>query len=142
MQTLKLKFFLGVVIFGIIAGCAPDDSSYYDISPSIPHFTLVNIDSAQITQDDLEKGKQTLIIFFSPDCSHCGQLTHTMLNNIDKLQDTEILMTTYQPLDDMIAFYRKYELVKYANIKLGRDTKYFFIPFYKITRIPFIAFYG
>jgi hypothetical protein len=52
-----------------------------------------------------------------------------MLAEVDKLKNTEIVVLRER---DMTAFYEKYQIAKYPNIKMGRDTKFFFVPFYRI----------
>ena len=81
-------------------------------------------------------------MFFSPGCDHCRHQTDSMLANMDKFRDVEILMTTYQPFDEMKSFYKEYKLANYPNIMMGRDIKYFFPPFYKITNLPFMILFN
>ncbi|GAC1384515.1 MAG: hypothetical protein NVSMB45_12560 [Ginsengibacter sp.] len=33
-------------------------------------------------------------------------------------------------------FYKKYKIVKYSNITIGKDTKYFFFKFFKLKMAP------
>ncbi len=110
--------------------------------PTIPPFTLQGIDSStSITKASLSERKQTLIMYFSPDCDHCQHQTEDMLKNMDQLKDVQIIMATYQPFAEMTAFYEKYQIASYPQIKVGRDTKFFFVPFYKIRELPFMALY-
>jgi hypothetical protein len=50
-------------------------------------------------------------------------------------------MVTYQPFEEMAAFYKAQKIEDYPNIKLGRDTKFFLPPFFKIKSLPFQALY-
>jgi hypothetical protein len=50
-------------------------------------------------------------------------------------------MATYQPIEEVADFNKKYQLSKHPNIYTGRDTKYFFPPFYQIHNFPYLAFY-
>ena len=110
--------------------------------PTIPPFTLIGIDSAKFTRDKLAKHKKTMIMIFSPGCDHCRHQTDSMLANMDQLRDVQILMSTYQPFEDMTAFYKDYNLAKYSNIITGRDFQYFLIPFYKVANLPFLVLYN
>ena len=108
----------------------------------IPAFDLLKVDSAShFTKADILPKHKTLIMFFSPDCSHCQHQTEEMIAGIDSLKDVQIVMVTYQPFETMVAFNQKYELEKYSNIKLGRDINYFFPPFYKMKSLPHLALY-
>jgi thioredoxin-related protein len=59
----------------------------------------------------------------------------------DKFKDIEIVMATYQPFEEMKAFNAHYRIFEHANIKLGRDEKFFLAPFYKIRNLPYLALY-
>lgn len=109
--------------------------------PNIPPFTLQALDSSNLTRESLAGNRKTMIMYFSPDCDHCQHQTEAMLKKIELLKGVQIVMTTYQPFEDLAGFYEKYHLVNYPQIKLGRDTKFFFVPYYKIQEMPFMALY-
>jgi len=112
-------------------------------NPGIPSFDLLKTDSSNhLTKADINAKRKTIIMFFSPECTHCQHQTEDMLAAIDSLKDIQIIMATYQPFEEMVAFNKKYNLEKYSNIKLGRDTKYFFPPFYQMKSLPHLALYN
>lgn len=114
----------------------------YKRFPTLPLFTLLGIDSSTIiTRDDLPKHRRTLIMYFSPDCDHCQHQTEDMLKKIEQLKKINIVMATWQPFEDMVAFYKRYNIGSYPNIVIGRDTKYFFAPFYQLRNLPYLALY-
>src|SRR5438552_17692370 len=86
----------------------------YKRFPGIPPFDLLQLDSSShLTKDKLEKKRNTLIMFFSPDCPHCQHQTEAILSAMDSLKDVQIVMATYQPFNEMTDFYTKYQLAKY-----------------------------
>jgi thioredoxin-related protein len=110
--------------------------------PTLPPFKILKVDSSTwYTKDDLKKNRRTMIIFFSPECDHCKHQTQDILAEIDKFKDIEIVMTTFHPFAEMKEFYNYYRLQDHPNIKMGRDEKYFFQPFYDFHNLPFIALY-
>jgi thiol-disulfide isomerase/thioredoxin len=110
--------------------------------PSIPAFKILKVDSSSyFTKDDLRKGHLTMIMFFSPSCEHCKHQTQDMLAEFDKFKNIEIVMATYQPFEEMKEFYSYFRIADHPNIKLGRDEKYFFPPYYRMQSLPFIALY-
>jgi thioredoxin-related protein len=112
-------------------------------SPGIPEFDLLKTDSnSHVTRESIKAKHRTMIMFFSPECTHCQHQTEDMLAAIDSLKDIQIVMATYQPFEEMVAFNQKYNIEKYSNIKLGRDTKYFFPPFYRMKSLPHLALYN
>jgi thiol-disulfide isomerase/thioredoxin len=110
--------------------------------PTIPQFTVYKApDSTAFTRDELEKKKPVVFMIFSPDCEHCQHETETLLANIDKLKNTQIVMITYLPYPEMIEFYKKYKIADYPQITMARDTKFFFPVFFKVRNLPSIFVY-
>ena len=83
-----------------------------------------------------------LLMYFSPDCDHCKKQVEEMLKRMDELKDVQIVMATYQPMDHLAFFEKKYQLSKYKNILSGRDTKYILPPFFKMRNMPYLALYN
>ena len=133
-----------VLIFSSVYYCQaqtdPTEAAYIRF-PTIPPFTLLDIDSTNFTRDNLAKNKATLIMFFSPDCPHCQHQTTDLLADMDKLKNVQIIMATYQPMEELKLFNEQYKLFNYNNIKIGRDTKFFFPPFYRMKNLPYLALY-
>jgi thioredoxin-related protein len=119
----------------------PDQAPYLRF-PTIPPFHLLKLDSATyLTKDDIRKHRQTMIMFFSPDCDHCKHETESILANFKKFKDIEIVMATYQPFNELKEFNEHYRIFEHPNIKMGRDEKFFLAPFYKIRNLPYLALY-
>jgi thioredoxin-related protein len=138
---------VGIIVLLLFFCCAKilaqDESSPdYLRNPKLPEFALLKIDSATLTKESLLKDKQVLIILFSPQCGHCRLLTDSIVASIDFFKNIEILMTSFNPMDEMAAFYNEFHLSRYPNIKFGRDIKYFFTPFFDAEGYPFLALYN
>lgn len=110
--------------------------------PTIPEFTVYKApDSTAFTRDDLHKKKSTVFIIFSPDCEHCQRETELITKNIASFKNTQIVMVTYLPYEEMIGFYKKYQIANYPQIVMARDTKFFFPVFFKVKNLPSIFVY-
>ncbi|MEO6290576.1 MAG: redoxin domain-containing protein [Ginsengibacter sp.] len=121
---------------------ASNDDPVYLRFPVIPKFTVYKApDSTAFTREDLKKRKPVVFVVFSPDCEHCQHETEEMLANIKKFKNTQIIMVTYLPYEEMIAFYKNYKIADYPQIIMARDTKYFFPVFYKVRNLPSIFVY-
>lgn len=138
---MRLPTVLLALLFSAQAFSQADTSAPFRRFPVIPPFDLLRIDSSHLTKEDIAKKQKTLIMFFSPDCPHCQHQTEEMIAGMDSLQDVQIVMATYQPFEEMVGFYQKYEVAKYPNIKMGRDTKFFLPPYYRMKNLPFLALY-
>jgi len=144
-NTMRYSMVL-LALFLAFGAKAQNDSlaPAYKRFPTIPPFDLLQKDSTHLTKDKLQKKRNTLIMYFSPDCSHCQHQTEEILSAMasDTLKDVQIIMATYLPFEDMIAFYKKYQIAQYPNIKMGRDEKYFLPPFYRMANLPYLALYN
>ncbi len=50
-------------------------------------------------------------------------------------------MVTYQPFDELLAFYRHYKLANYPQITVARDPNFFFPVFFKVRNLPALYLY-
>jgi thiol-disulfide isomerase/thioredoxin len=115
----------------------------YKRFPNVPPFELLQLDSVTtFKKEDLAKNQPVLIMVFSPDCDHCQHQMQDLLIDIGAFRDVQIVLATPEPFDKMKAFHQKFNLSKYPNIRLGRDTKYVLPPFYRMRNLPFLALYN
>ena len=139
-------FFLSIITLCItqIAFSQADSvkSPIYLRFPFIPQFSLYTApDSTKFTRDNLTKKKPTVFIIFSPDCDHCQNETKALTANISKFKNAQIVMIEYLPYDTMMHFYRDYKIANYPQIVMGRDSKFFFPPFFDVKSLPAIYVY-
>ncbi|MFT3824046.1 MAG: redoxin domain-containing protein [Chitinophagaceae bacterium] len=114
----------------------------YKRFPTVPPIQLLQLDSATtLTKDMLKKHQPLILMFFSPLCDHCKHQMKDMLARMDDLKNYQIVLASYQDMSDIRAFYAEYKLDKYSNIKIGRDTKFSLVPFFKMNVIPYLALY-
>ncbi len=117
-------------------------SAVYLRFPVIPKFTVYKApDSTAFSRENLQKKKPVLFMIFSPDCEHCQHETEALLADIKKFKNTQIVMITYLPYDEMIAFYKNYKIANYPQITMARDTKFFFPVFFKVRNLPSVFLY-
>lgn len=141
MKNRLLLILLAFAVKLASAQTLPPDSPAYKRFPFIPPFTILQIDSTTLTKDNLKR-QPTMIMYFSPDCEHCKHQWEDMEKRMDDLKHFQIIMITYQPFEEMVSFYNEHKIAEYPNIKMGRDTKFFLPPFYKIKSLPFQALYN
>jgi thioredoxin-related protein len=111
-------------------------------NPSIPGFTVYKApDSTAFTNNDLKEKEATLLMIFSPECGHCQNETRELIKNINHFKHTQILMVTWLPYSEMIAFYHDYKIDEYPQIIMGWDKKDFFLPFYHVQMYPQLIVY-
>jgi thioredoxin-related protein len=141
-NRLFLLLILAFTVKLAAAQTLPPDSPAYKRFPTIPPFTILQADSTNLTKDKLKQHQPTIIMYFSPECDHCKHQWADMEKRMKELKKYQIVMVTYQPFDEMVSFYKEHKIAEYANIKMGRDTKFFLPPWYKIQSLPFQALYN
>lgn len=125
------------------ADAQTDSLPVYKRFPVVPMFTIMTTpDSIKFTKDDLKKKKPTVMILFSPDCSHCQVATKDLLEHIDLFKKAQIIMVSSLDFSHIKKFYEEYKIASYPNITMGRDGSYYLGSFYKIHNFPSIYVYN
>lgn len=139
-----MKFLLSILTLIAVTGSSmaqSDTTAPYKKIKGWPPLVLTQLNKQEFTSKDLKK-QETIIMYFSPECDHCKHQTTEMINRIKDLSKYQIVLATYQPEEEMAGFQTYYQLQKYANIRMGRDTKFLLPPFYRIKNLPFLALYN
>jgi thiol-disulfide isomerase/thioredoxin len=141
---VKRFFFLIISFFAAISAFSQSDSTkpVYLRFPTIPQFVIYKAsDSTRFTRENLKKKKPTIFIIFSPDCEHCQHETQELTANIGKFKDAQIIMVEYLSHDQMVKFYKEYNIEKYPTITMGRDAQFYLPLFFKVESLPAIYVY-
>ena len=51
--------------------------------PFIPEFSILLADSTHFTNKNIQKGRPTVIVYFSPECSHCQADAKNLMEKLD-----------------------------------------------------------
>lgn len=70
----------------------------------IPEFSFFRLDDTPFTREDLEKGKQTVFIFFSTTCDHCQRETEAISKNFNDFSQASLYFVSKDSKSDI----RKY----------------------------------
>ena len=110
--------------------------------PTYPPVQLLLPDSVSMYRKaDLPKKMPVMVMVFNPGCGHCQIATESLLKNIDKFKNIQIIMATSAQFAEMLAFREKYKLDQYKNIVITQDPNFNLISFYMLHSLPFYAFY-
>ena len=141
-------FFIGLITVLCCLSFSADAQSSTDSLPpyrkykQLPAFQVVMPDSSRVFNSyNIRKGKPSVLIMFSPDCSHCEQLAGMLLDSIRAFRDVNIIMASPFPLAEIRSYIAKTKIDQAAQIVIGKDASYFFWSFYKADTVPFIAVY-
>ncbi len=129
--SVLLATFIGVVLFA-------QTNSKTTIAP----FNITLTNGKTYTYKQLAKGKESILVYFSPTCEHCKKFTEAMLNRKKDLADKQIVMVSYLALNQVKAFDEEYKLSSYPNIKVGTEGYTFIVQkYYNIQNFPFVVRY-
>lgn len=107
---------------------------------SIPEFSFVKMQSEGIfSSKDIKKGKQTLIVLYSPTCIHCQLALNHFSNNYEEhLKNTQIILVSEYEAKEAITFLKEHapNFVNNKNVELLYDSNYEFGPIFQPTSIP------
>jgi thioredoxin-related protein len=148
MKLLLTLFHMkNTLLFSFVFLCMHTAFSQEGVPPykqnrSIPTFKIETVGNGVFNSSQLKKNVPVIIMFFSPGCEHCIHQFEAMMKRPNELKKFQIVMATYQPIEEVAEFNSKYKLSKFPNIVTGRDTDYFFPPFYQISNFPYFAFYN
>lgn len=118
-----------------------DITPAYKRFPTLPPMSITTAGGKLIAKGDIKKNTPVIIMYFSPQCDHCQQQTREMTGRMKDLDPVQIVMASYQPIEEITAFSKTYNLDKYPNIIIGRDAQFLLPPFYNIGSLPFLALY-
>ncbi len=109
---------------------------------SIPPFKMLLTNGKTFYAKDLSHQKPVIIIYFSPDCEHCQTLMNGVFNKINNFKGAEIIMITFNPLNEVVKFEKYYHTYKYPNIIVGTEVPALFLrSYYNLVKTPFTALY-
>jgi peroxiredoxin len=114
----------------------------------IPAFKILSPDSAYITNTVLKKDKGVVIIYFSPDCSHCQRMMYELKPYMKDFAKVQVVMVTFTqttgPYMKMLKeFRRDFSLASYPNFIIGTEyPDYRLQRYYQVATTPYIAIYG
>jgi thioredoxin-related protein len=108
----------------------------------LPAFTIQLLDSTSyINTEDLPKGKNLVLFYFSPTCPYCRAQMRDMLNNIERFKDKELCILTREDLTSTNAFASYFKLNGMENVIVGRDTGSVVAKTYRLRTVPFTAYF-
>lgn len=114
----------------------------YKLSPTVPALKLMRADSTFFTVKDMVKKKMgTVVILFSPTCSHCQHQAEEITSHISDFKDVNFIFSTSYDMKDMKQYISDYGLDKFPNITVGNDKGYIMGSFYKIQSLPGVFVY-
>jgi protein-disulfide isomerase len=134
----KILFFLSLVI---TVGCtrAQNVASIQNI----PDYRILDADSVYRTPANLKKNQPVMIVYFSPDCSHCQHLMNEIKGQMKNFSKMQIVMVSAVDYRMIKGFYKDFGIAAYPNITVGTEgNTYKVLQYYNVKTTPYIAIYN
>jgi thioredoxin-related protein len=129
--TRGLICFLAIAMFSLAA-----------YSQSLPPFKMFRSDKTIFSAAELPKTKPVILIYFDPDCDHCQKLMKELFQKIDAFKSAEIIMVTFKPIEEVVAFEKQNNIQSHTNIVVGTEGTTFYVRnYYGLVTMPFTALY-
>ena len=145
-KLLFLAFLVGYLATITNAQTAPPPAEPpYLKDRAMPDFKIMRMDSSFFNTKDIPKGKNSLIVIFSPDCHHCQEFIKVLLAGIDALKSKNIEIYLVSPIRNpgpLRNFYSEFHIDAYPDIKVtGQDTEFFVMDFFGVRMFPTAVLY-
>lgn len=138
-----LLLFAGVCISFSLLAQVDSTTPPFKKFPTVPPLQILLGDSTTyFKKQDLAGNKPTLIMLFSPDCSHCQHEAEAFMRYKNDMKGLQIVMITFNPLHQMNDFVNQYQLKSLPNVVVGRDAFFVLPSFYAVRNLPFHALYN
>ena len=126
------------VVFSFLSVSAQNNEA----KPLAP-FDITLINSKNLRAYELKKNEPVMLMYFSPDCDHCKELTTEILKSAKTFGSKQLVMVTYFPVADVKKFANDLSLQKYPNIKVGTEGMTLVVQkHYNIRKFPFVVLYN
>jgi thiol-disulfide isomerase/thioredoxin len=134
-----MKKLYTLFLLTLLAGCINAQPK----NTAIPPYKILTTDSVYVTPANLHKNKPTIVIYFSPDCTHCQHLMMEMNEQAKSFSKAQIVMITFAQYRAIKNFYRDFGLSKYPSITVGTEGRTYLVQtYYNVRMTPFIAVYN
>lgn len=142
---MKKTILSNLLIFFFLVAFSQSNTPNVPFGPNtpIPVFKMMNvIDSVPFNNSNIDKNKKVIFIYFGADCGHCTYFTKKMLDSIDVLKNTQIIMVSSSEFSHVRRFYDENSIARYPNISVGFDPTYDFITYYGVRQFPTAYIYN
>ncbi|HTN46757.1 MAG TPA: thioredoxin fold domain-containing protein [Flavipsychrobacter sp.] len=141
-MKLRLLLLLFSSLSSLLFAQSAGDTLPYMKNRELPSFNLLSLDSTEFNTSHIKEGRKIMMVYFSPNCDHCEQLTTELIQHQDKWTDVEIYMITPLPLlSTLREFDSKYHVSQQKQMHLYQEPAHLFLDYYGVRSFPYIALY-
>ncbi len=136
------KQWVGCLVGVFVFQCAFSQINFKTYN-TFPAYKLVNSNGETFTSSSIQKANlPTVVVYFSPTCSHCQQQAEDITSNMSQFKDVQFLFVTSYPQSDTKPFLDQYAIEKFKSITFGYDSTFAMGRFYLLESLPGIFIYN
>jgi thiol-disulfide isomerase/thioredoxin len=138
MNNLKLIFKVLLSFFIFVNSVFSQENN----TVSFPDFSILKMDSSSFfTHKDLKDSLNTVFINFSPNCDHCERTIKSILQNHQKITNTQFILTSFEDFSSILKFYTENKIETYSNIYMGQEIDFTLTRQIKYSSFPCLVFF-
>lgn len=139
---LVLVLIGGTAYIGLLSSNKPPVQKPEISAPTmLPDFTLSNISGQPNSIHQIAGDKPTMLIYFSSTCHLCQDELGAISKRIEDFEDYNLILTTVQPLDEMIGFVDDLGIKDKPYVHFLLDAEMKVASYYQIRSVPSIYCY-
>ena len=109
---------------------------------TLPLFGMTLSNGRYFQSNAFPKNKPVVLIYFAPDCDHCHTLMNAFFQRASDFQTATVVMVTFKPVNELIAFERSYQTNQYPHVIVGTEgAAQWLRRYYRLQSTPFTALY-
>jgi len=138
-----MKLWLAIGLFFAANTLTAQEVATVNNNNNYPVFALQSLEGKEVSSADYRKnGKYTIIMYFSPTCSHCRAQTEQITSNMKLFGKANWLFVSAYSIPEIRQFITDMGLAPFKSISLVHDPSFGLGGFFDLDQIPGIFVYG
>jgi thiol-disulfide isomerase/thioredoxin len=139
-----MKYFLIPALMVLVSNCTSKEPLRTGLEGKVlPDFAVLRTDGVTyFNTSAISKEHPFVLLYFSPYCPYCRAQVAEIIDGMKSLKDLRFFLLTSFSVREMKSFSVQYNLDKYPNILVGKDTADFAPKYFQFAGVPYMAIYG
>ena len=120
---------------------SPAEAATLEAPATLPDFTLNDINGKAISIHEAAGDKPTLFIYYNSTCHLCQEELGNISKRIEEFKDYKVILTTVQPVEEMIEFANGLDIKDKSNVYFLLDSEMKVASYYQVKSVPSIYCY-
>lgn len=109
---------------------------------TLPEFSFETMDDKEFSNNDIQKNKAIVFIYFNSECMYCQLEIESIQSNIEEFKEAQLLFVSEESKEAIQAFAQEYQLNTYDYVTFLSDKEEDFSTHFGATSVPYILIYS